>query len=207
VFTVTAGSDVRAEHYPHLRFVTAVAKEALRLYPPVWSLGRVATKDCALGSLQVVKGTDLWLCLHRLHRDPRWYPEPERFRPERWLGIKRNGGLPVCHSESALVYASASTSLWLKPYSDWPRCCAGSASRQPPLFLPRSTHGSRFGQEKVSLRAPGPIQRAGMPRRIGAGPLFHAQAAAQQIDGFYSYVFKDIRASTRFMLPQNLIDG
>ena len=86
VFTVAAGGDVRAEHYPHLRFVTAVAKEALRLYPPVWSLGRVATKDSALGSLPVVKGTDIWLCLHRLHRDPRWYPEPERFRPERWLG-------------------------------------------------------------------------------------------------------------------------
>ena len=86
VFTVTAGGDVRAGHYPHLRFVTALVKEALRLYPPVWSLGRVATKDSALGSLPVVKGTDLWLCLHRVHRDPRWYPEPERFRPERWLG-------------------------------------------------------------------------------------------------------------------------
>jgi cytochrome P450 len=86
VFTVTAGGDVRAEHYPHLRFVTAVVKEALRLYPPVWSLGRIATKDSALGTLPVVKGTDLWLCLHRMHRDPRWYPEPERFQPERWLG-------------------------------------------------------------------------------------------------------------------------
>lgn len=86
MFTVTAGGDVRAAHYPHLRFVTAVVKEALRLYPPVWSLGRVATKGSALGSLPVVKGTDIWLCLHRLHRDPRWYPEPERFRPERWLG-------------------------------------------------------------------------------------------------------------------------
>jgi cytochrome P450 len=86
VFTVTGGGNVRAEHYPHLRFVTAVAKEALRLYPPVWSLGRAATKDSALGFLPIVKGTDLWLCLHRLHRDPRWYPEPEQFRPERWLG-------------------------------------------------------------------------------------------------------------------------
>jgi cytochrome P450 len=86
IFVVTGGGEIRAEHYPQLRFVTAVAKEALRLYPPVWSLGRKTTKDGALGSLPVPKGTDLWLCLHRLHRDPRWYCEPERFSPERWLG-------------------------------------------------------------------------------------------------------------------------
>jgi cytochrome P450 len=86
VFAVTEEGELRAEHYPLLRFVTAVVKEALRLYPPVWSLGREATKDGALGSLPISKGTDLWLCLHRLHRDPRWYSEPERFSPERWLG-------------------------------------------------------------------------------------------------------------------------
>jgi cytochrome P450 len=86
VFAVTEGGEFHAEHYPLLRFVTAVVKEALRLYPPVWSLGREATKDGPLGSLPIPKGTDLWLCLHRLHRDPRWYSEPERFSPERWLG-------------------------------------------------------------------------------------------------------------------------
>jgi cytochrome P450 len=107
VFTVTAGGDVRAEHYPHLRFVNAVVKEALRLYPPVWSLGRVATKDSALGSLPVVKGTDIWLCLHRLHRDPRWYPEPERFRPERWLGNQ---------AQQRFTYA---------PFGVGPRVCIG----------------------------------------------------------------------------------
>jgi cytochrome P450 len=86
VFAVTEGGELRAEHYPRLRFVTAAVKETLRLYPPVWSLGRKATRDGALGSLPVPKGTDLWICLHRLHRDLRWYPEPERFNPERWLG-------------------------------------------------------------------------------------------------------------------------
>jgi hypothetical protein len=64
------------------------------------------------------------------------------------LGIKYNSGLPMRHSESALVSASASTSPWPKPYSDWPRCCADSASRQLPLLLPRSTRGYLFGQKK-----------------------------------------------------------
>jgi hypothetical protein len=104
------------------------------------------------------------------------------------LGIKYNSGLPMRHSESALVSASASTSPWPKPYSDWPRCCADSASRQLPLFLPRSTRGYLFGQKKVSnsvcnsgtVECPSPIQKVRMPRRIGAGPLFHAQAVATE---------------------------
>ena len=107
VFTVTGGADVQVEHYPLLHFVTAVTKEALRLYPPVWSLGRVATKDGALGSLLIAKGTDVWLCLHRLHRDPRWYPEPEQFRPERWL---RN------ETQRRFTYA---------PFGIGPRVCIG----------------------------------------------------------------------------------
>jgi cytochrome P450 len=78
--------NVNAEHYGQLRYLTAVVKEAMRLYPPVWSLGRKALKVGAVGRFTVSEGTDLWLCIHRLHRDPRWYPRPDEFRPERWLG-------------------------------------------------------------------------------------------------------------------------
>jgi cytochrome P450 len=132
VFTVTGGGDVLAEHYPHLRFVTAVAKEALRLYPPVWSLGRVATKDSALGSLPVVKGTDLWLCLHRLHRDPRWYPEPERFRPERWLGNQ---------AQRPFTYA---------PFGVGPRVCIGQHFAMAETVLGMASMLRRFSFSPTS---------------------------------------------------------
>ena len=85
VVNVTAGEDLRPEHYPRLRYVTAVVKEALRLYPPVWSLGRTALHPGVLGSHPVREKTDLWLCLYQLHRDRRWYSDPDRFQPERWL--------------------------------------------------------------------------------------------------------------------------
>ena len=107
VFKVIGGRDIQVEHYPFLHFLTAVTKEALRLYPPVWSLGRIATKDSALGSLPIAKGTDVWLCLHRLHRDPRWYPEPEQFYPERWLGNE---------AQRRFTYA---------PFGIGPRVCIG----------------------------------------------------------------------------------
>jgi cytochrome P450 len=119
-----------------LRYVTAVAKEALRLYPPVWSLGRVATKDSTLGSLPVVKGTDLWLCLHRLHRDPRWYPEPERFRPERWLGNQ---------VQRPFTYA---------PFGVGPRVCIGQHFAMAETVLGLASMLRRFSFSPTSSIAP-----------------------------------------------------
>ncbi len=71
--------------YPKLTFTPAVVKEALRLYPPIWSMGREAIVNITLDGQPVPKGTSIWICLYRTHRDPRWYPEPDRFLPDRWL--------------------------------------------------------------------------------------------------------------------------
>ena len=137
VFAVTEGGELHAEHYPLLRFVTAVVKEALRLYPPVWSLGREAAKDGALGSLPIPKGADLWLCLHRLHRDPRWYSEPERFSPERWLGnqVKRR-----------FTYA---------PFGIGPRVCIGQHFAMTETVLGLAAMLSRF---RLSLASSAPAE-------------------------------------------------
>ena len=71
--------------YSKLRWTTAVAKESMRLYPPVWSMGRKAVRDTTIDGHIVKKGTDIWLCSYQLHRDARWFAEPDRFLPERWL--------------------------------------------------------------------------------------------------------------------------
>jgi cytochrome P450 len=68
-----------------LRFTAATVKEALRLYPPVWSMGREVLADTVLDGERLAPGTDVWICLYRLQRDARWYDDPERFQPERWL--------------------------------------------------------------------------------------------------------------------------
>jgi cytochrome P450 len=85
VRSVTQGNEITPESYSKLQWTTAVVKEAMRLYPPVWSMGREATADTALGGQQVPKGTDIWICLYQLHRDARWFAEPDAFLPERWL--------------------------------------------------------------------------------------------------------------------------
>lgn len=85
VQSVTQGGQIRPEAYSRLPWTTAVIKEAMRLYPPAWSMGREATSDTALGGQPVTKGTDIWICLYQLHRDPRWFTDPDSFLPERWV--------------------------------------------------------------------------------------------------------------------------
>jgi cytochrome P450 len=74
-----------------LPFTSAVVKEALRLYPPVWSMARNATADLTLGGVSIRKGMQIIMSQWVVQRDARWFPEPERFRPERWLGGAAEG--------------------------------------------------------------------------------------------------------------------
>jgi len=85
VDALTAGRQLAPEDYGNLRFCNAIMQETLRLFPPVWSMGRRAERDTTLAGHAVERGSRVWLCIHRLHRDARWFPEPDRFEPERWL--------------------------------------------------------------------------------------------------------------------------
>ena len=77
--------QVGASDLPQLRLVDAVVKEALRLYPPAWLTGRIALRSATLGGFKVPAGTTLLVSAWVSHRDARHFPEPETFRPARWL--------------------------------------------------------------------------------------------------------------------------
>lgn len=82
-----------------LRWVRAVADEALRLYPPAWMLSREPKVDTTVGGVPVAAGTLVILPVQFLHHDPRLWPDPERFDPGRFLGsdalrAPRGGYLP-----------------------------------------------------------------------------------------------------------------
>jgi cytochrome P450 len=68
-----------------LRYTEAVVLESMRLFPPAYAFGREAVADCELGGYPVPAGTTLFMSPWVMHRDPRFYDEPERFAPERWL--------------------------------------------------------------------------------------------------------------------------
>ena len=61
-----------------------VIDEALRLYPPGWLLSRRTIGPDTLSGYEVPAGTDVLLCPYLLHRHPRYWKEPDAFRPERF---------------------------------------------------------------------------------------------------------------------------
>jgi cytochrome P450 len=69
---------------PKLGYTRTVLAESMRLYPPAWIIGRKAIGDYEVGGYPVPAGSVLFMCQYVVHRDARWYPEPERFDPMRW---------------------------------------------------------------------------------------------------------------------------
>ncbi len=82
---VLAGRPPAIGDLSWLRYTDAIVKESLRLYPPAWAFGREAVGDCEIGGYHVPAGTQLIMSQWVMHRDPRYYEDPLKFRPERWL--------------------------------------------------------------------------------------------------------------------------
>lgn len=79
------GDRPRPEHAERLTLCRAVFAEALRLYPPAWLMGREAVADFPVDGAIVRAGELALLSQWVTHRDARWWPEPDRFLPDRWL--------------------------------------------------------------------------------------------------------------------------
>jgi cytochrome P450 len=81
---VLEGREPTWEDLPKLRYMDAVLKEALRLYNTVPMTGRCATKDFEFKGTHIPKGTRLMLYLQGAHTDADFFPQPDKFLPERW---------------------------------------------------------------------------------------------------------------------------
>lgn len=81
---VLAGRVPRMEDVPRLAYTGRIFAEALRLYPPLWAVGRRALEDVRIGPYDIPAGSVMIISAYITQRDARWFPEPERFDPERW---------------------------------------------------------------------------------------------------------------------------
>ena len=114
---------------PQLRYADMVVKESMRLYPPVWAFGREGIEDCEIGGYHVPAGTQLIMSQWVTHRDPRYFENPDEFRPERWA--EGAAEKPPRHAYF--------------PFGGGPRLCIGRSFAKMEAVLLLATIAQEFG--------------------------------------------------------------
>jgi cytochrome P450 len=74
----------RALDLGRLPYADKVVRESMRLYPPAFAIARVAVRDCQIGGYCVPRGASVVMSQWVMHRDPRFFENPEFFNPDRW---------------------------------------------------------------------------------------------------------------------------
>jgi cytochrome P450 len=81
---VLGGRSPCVDDLPNLPYTSMVIREAMRLYPPAPGVAREPVVDVALGGYDVAKGSFISINSYALHRDGRFFPDPDRFDPDRF---------------------------------------------------------------------------------------------------------------------------
>jgi cytochrome P450 len=126
------------EDVPALPYTQAVINETLRLYPPAYVTGREAVRDTTIGGVPIPRRHIILISMYATHRDPRFFPEPDLFRPERWLD-----GLEKRLPRGAFI-----------PFGMGSRKCVGSAFAMMEATLLLATIARRWRFELVPAEVP-----------------------------------------------------
>jgi cytochrome P450 len=136
---VLGDRDPTPEDCAGLSYPGMVFDEALRLYPPIGRIGRRPVREYAIGRRRLPAGAAIFLSPFVTQRDPRWWPDPERFEPERWTPAAV-AGRPH--------YAAF-------PFGAGPRSCIGGAMARMIGVLAIATIARRWAFHPL----PGPAPR------------------------------------------------
>jgi cytochrome P450 len=166
---VLDGRVPQSEDLLKLEYVGMVLAESMRLYPPTWIFVRMTRNDDRLPSgVTIPAGSKLYLCQYVMHRNPLYFPDPERFDPERFSE-------PAKKTRPKFSYF---------PFGGGPRVCIGEAFAKMEGVLVLTMVAQRFTlqlvpggkivpEPKMTLRAKSGILMTLGPRHQVEGNSFH----------------------------------
>ena len=131
--------DPTAADYSALAYTRAVIQETMRFYPPIWGLMRVACEPDVIGGKEIKPGDRIVMFAYGVHHSPKYWEEPEAFKPERWLGEAAKKRKPYTYV----------------PFGGGKRACIGGAMSQVENTLALSMLLRRFRPEYVGVEPPG----------------------------------------------------
>ncbi len=122
------------ENLQKFEYLEQVVQEIMRLYPPAWILERIPIKDDEFEGIRLPKNRIIGMDIYRVHRDPQYWPEPEKFDPSRFTkeAIKKR---------PAFAYL---------PFGGGPRLCIGSNFAMMEMKLTLIRMLQRFDLELVN---------------------------------------------------------
>lgn len=97
-----------AQRLQQLPYTHAVINESMRLYPPAWITDRENIEDDDLLSFHIGKNTLIGVSFYEIHRNPKYWDQPEVFNPERFMGEQKKASMPYFY-----------------PFGAGPRMCIG----------------------------------------------------------------------------------
>jgi cytochrome P450 len=141
---ILGGRHPAAEDVPQLPWTTAVVAEALRLYPPAWTIERDALADDDVAGIPVPAGSMLAIPPYLVHRHPESWPDPAGFDPRRFLP-GGNGDAATRHRYAFI------------PFGGGKRACVGSSFAELETVLVLATIAQRFRLELTARGMPAPV--------------------------------------------------
>jgi len=90
---VLSDKSLTPEDYPRLKYTEQILAESMRLFPPAWTLGRLAVEEHEFADFKIAPKSLVLASQYVMHRDARFWENADEFSPERWetLSIKEAG--------------------------------------------------------------------------------------------------------------------
>jgi cytochrome P450 len=154
---VLGGREPEVSDLPRLKFTEMIAKESLRLYPPAYVVGREAIKDCEVGGYFVPSGMQMFMPPWVVHRDPRFFDEPDKFEPERWTP----------------EFINALPRYAYFPFGGGPRVCIGNSFAMMEIILLMAAIAQKFRLELVPNQKVSIVPAMSLRPRDGIKMILH----------------------------------